>query len=296
MARILFLMMFPFMCFSQITPSEDIPVNNLLKEKENLDTKRKASYNLDEIKVRWKKAALENCPGVPCVVTPPAPSFTCGTSTITDVDNNIYNTVLIGTQCWTTTNLKVTKYNDGITSIPDETANAGWGTLGYGARTEYVGVAGVVTGYVSTYGYLYNWYAAAGIITSGGAAIKNICPVGWRVPSNSDWNKLAIFINTGADTTSVPAIHGSAISLKKNDALWLTTNGTDNYGFSALPGGLRKDNPNFNFTIRNIAYFWSTTELPLNPGLSFSRDTENDDFRKQGFQNFWGMSVRCLRD
>lgn len=60
MARILFLMMFPFVCFSQITPSEDIPVNNLLKEKENLDAKRKASYNLDEIKVRWKKAALEN--------------------------------------------------------------------------------------------------------------------------------------------------------------------------------------------------------------------------------------------
>ena len=69
MARILFLMMFPFVCFSQITPSEDIPVNNLLKEKENLDTKRKASYNLDEIKVRWKKSALENCPGVPCVTT-----------------------------------------------------------------------------------------------------------------------------------------------------------------------------------------------------------------------------------
>jgi hypothetical protein len=54
MARILFLMMFPFVCFSQITPREDIPVNNLLKEKENLDTKRKASYNLEEIKVRWK--------------------------------------------------------------------------------------------------------------------------------------------------------------------------------------------------------------------------------------------------
>lgn len=102
-------------------------------------------------------------------------------------------------------------YNDGITSIPDETANAGWGTLGYGARTEFVGV----TGYVSTYGYLYNGYAVAGIITPGGPSIKNICPVGWRVPSNSDWNKLAIFINTGADTTSVPAIHGSAISLKK---------------------------------------------------------------------------------
>ncbi|MFY8013180.1 MAG: fibronectin type III domain-containing protein [Saprospiraceae bacterium] len=82
MARILFLMMFPFVCFSQITPSEDIPVNNLLKEKENLDTKRKASYNLDEIKVRWKKAALENCPGVPCVTNtaPGAPTNVVATA------------------------------------------------------------------------------------------------------------------------------------------------------------------------------------------------------------------------
>jgi hypothetical protein len=28
---------------------------------------RKASFNLEEIKVRWKKAALENCTGTPCV-------------------------------------------------------------------------------------------------------------------------------------------------------------------------------------------------------------------------------------
>ena len=86
---------------------------------------RNTLFNLDEIKVRWKKAALENCPGVPCIVTPPPPpppSFTCGTSTITDIDNNIYSTVSIGAQCWTTTNLKVTKYNDGSV-IPDLTAS-----------------------------------------------------------------------------------------------------------------------------------------------------------------------------
>jgi hypothetical protein len=48
---------------------------------------RNATYNLEEIKVRWKKAALENCTGVPCV------PFNCGTSTISDIDGNSYNTV-----------------------------------------------------------------------------------------------------------------------------------------------------------------------------------------------------------
>jgi hypothetical protein len=65
-----------------------------------LDSKMKPGISndmrIEELKVRWKKAALENCPGIPCVTTPPAPSFTCGTSKVTDIDGNQYNTVLIG--------------------------------------------------------------------------------------------------------------------------------------------------------------------------------------------------------
>ena len=54
---------------SQVSNSKEIYIDKGIQ--------RNAFFNLDELKVRWKKAALENCTGIPCVV---APTFTCGTS------------------------------------------------------------------------------------------------------------------------------------------------------------------------------------------------------------------------
>ena len=257
---------------------------------------RNTLFNLDEIKVRWKKAALENCPGVPCVVSPPAPSFTCGTSTITDIDNNIYNTVLIGTQCWTKENLKVTKYNDG-TSIPLDNSGSStgsasgvtWSSKVTGAYTIYANELSTGTN-ATNYGYLYNWYAAVGIITNGGSPTKNICPTGWHVPTDAEWTTLTTYL--GGESVA-------GGKMKSTSSLWNApnTDATNSSSFSVLPGGSRSNNGSFS-DVRGSANFWSANEMVTNLNNawirtlynSFSNAFRGNDFKQSGF------SIRCLRD
>jgi uncharacterized protein (TIGR02145 family) len=280
--RILLLTMLPVICLAQVNPNGEKPSGELLsKEISPNEMKRNASFNVEEIKVRWKKAALENCTGVPCVA---APSFTCGTSTISDIDGNVYKTVLIGSQCFTKENLKVTKYNDG-TSIPDST-NSTWGTATTGARAEYVGVSG----YLGTYGYLYNWYAVNDS--------RKLCPAGWHVPTHVEWTELVTFLGGG---------NVAANKLISAGTTYWTSNpsGTNQSGFSALPGGLNYAGGSY--SIGGEACFWSSTAIPLSttyptpaawelyltPTVTASmigNRIQQDRFRANG------SSVRCLKD
>ena len=84
--RILLMSLLPLLSFAQSNSKVAMPKNTQSNDKGPVELKRNALYNLDEIKVRWKKAALENCPGVPCptfsvpgpcssiVATPTSPS------------------------------------------------------------------------------------------------------------------------------------------------------------------------------------------------------------------------------
>jgi uncharacterized protein (TIGR02145 family) len=267
-------------------------INNNEVEKAT-SSQRNASFNVEEIKVRWKKAALENCTGVPCVI------FTCGTSIITDIDNNTYNTVSIGSQCWTKENLKVTKYNDG-SLIPDST-NSTWGTATVGARTEFNPTDPDVppNGYVGTYGYLYNWYAVNDA--------RNLCPKGWHVPSDAEWttmiqtldpSQLVISVNDVLTYTG-PQSFSAGDKLKSNSNLWNTNTGTNDYNFSALPGGFRAgDGTSFN--IKSTSFFWSVTESDTFNAWYRFLDHSNGIIERynftMGYVKPMGFSVRCLKD
>ena len=104
-------------------------------------------------------------------------------SGMTDIDGNVYNSVIIGTQEWVSENLNVSKYNDG-TIIPQVTDPTAWSNLTTGEWCYYDNdpANGLI------YGKLYNYYAVAGIHDNDpNTPNKFLAPAGWHVPTDVDW-------------------------------------------------------------------------------------------------------------
>jgi uncharacterized protein (TIGR02145 family) len=298
MKKSIFLYIYLSICLSvnlngQSTNSQDVGKGECIQ--------RNATYNLEEIKVRWKKAALENCTGVPCV------PFNCGTSAISDIDGNSYPTVLIGTQCWTKQNLKVSKYNDGtMISLDASGGSAGNNTSGgpvtwpraTGAYTIYENQSSTGTN-ATNYGLLYNWYAAKGISTVGSTTYKNICPTGWHVPSDIEWTTLIKHIDPTASASGTVYLTQSTNAgdkMKSTSTLWNSISiGTDDYGFAALPGGYRLDSGIFG-NKELYAFFWSADENDINEARNRSLYFFSSGVHRVNYNKSYGGSIRCLRD
>lgn len=195
-------------------------------------------------------------------------------STVTDIDGNVYNTVLIGTQTWMAQNLHTTKYNDGSNIICAK-ADASWSALATGGYTWYSNDS---TTY-KDYGMLYNWPAVnTGIL----------CPTGWHVPSDVEWLTLATFLGG----TNV-----AGGKLKEVDtAHWLSPNAaaTDEYGFTALPGGLRAYMGPF-MDIGTSANFWTSSMISVDPA-NVILNTNNGQMTIGQIMSGMGHSVRCIKD
>jgi uncharacterized protein (TIGR02145 family) len=204
--------------------------------------------------------------------------------------------VQIGTQCWTKENLRVTKYSDG-TSIPLDNSGGTtgdgsgqtWRSRTIGARTIYEHSASNLT----TYGFLYNWYAAKGIATTGSTSYKNLCPAGWHVPSDGEWSILTTHL--GGENVAGGKMKSTGTTL------WTSPNtgATNESGFTGLPGGCRNNDGSF-YGIGNNAFFWTVTEISFDNYAWFRVLYINNGFVKRDFSsvNFKeiGFSVRCLRD
>ena len=200
-----------------------------------------------------------------------------------DAANKEYEAVLIGTQIWMAENLN---YNAS-------------GSVCHGNNSDNC----------NTYGRLYNW-ATAMVLSNCNSAFcsnqiqakhKGICPSGWHIPSDAEWDELSRYVDSQKGT-EILYDKSSPTAGEYLKAVWGwndSGNGTDDYGFFALGGGYGTNNGNSFGRFGELGAWWSTTE-GNDPGGAYFRDMHSgDDGLHRGYYNYCKselLSVRCVKD
>lgn len=198
-------------------------------------------------------------------------------STLNKVDSLVeLQSVMIGTQIWTSNNLDVSRYRNGdpirkaITPAEwQDAASKGEGAWSYYNNDPRNG---------ELYGKLYNWYAVNDS--------RGLAPKGYHIPSDSEWTILTDFLGG----------EGIAGLKMKSKSGWSNGgNGDNSSGFNGLPGGNCNNNGYF-FDMSVDAYFWSSSEYVANNAWNRVLGYDNALVGKYSRDEKYGMSVRCLRD
>jgi uncharacterized protein (TIGR02145 family) len=191
--------------------------------------------------------------------------------TVTDIDGNIYKTVMIGNQEWMAENLRVTRYRNG-TPIPGLVDIREWSGAQIGLSSDYAFIPD------DKYGRLYNWWAVE--------ERKNhlLAPKGWHIPSAEEWQTL---INSVGGNRLKDSLHWPEMEGFKGEVS----------GFNALPSGYRSYGGTF-LDKGDRAYFWTSSNEKDHPfsktAIIISRFTNYPDSFGMGITN--GYSVRCIKD
>jgi uncharacterized protein (TIGR02145 family) len=214
--------------------------------------------------------------------------------TVTDErDGKVYKTVKIGEQIWMAENLN---FDPGQGGSGDAKYEWSWC---YDNEPRNCDVAG----------RLYTWAAAidsvklandvdnpqdCGYGTECGftGSVQGICLNGWHLPSEDEWWSLVVAVD--ADITEFSNTNAAGKALKSQSGWRSRGNGTDAFGFSALPAGIRYYNGTFKHE-GDYAHFWSSSGNTSYAYYMYLRyDCKfagmNDNFK------YYAKSVRCLKD
>lgn len=212
------------------------------------------------------------------------------TTPVTDIEGNIYKTILIGNQVWMAENLRTTKLNDGI-DITNTVDAAAWVANNTSLATGFCWYNNNVAN-KDTYGALYNWFT----VNTG-----KLCPAGWHVPTYAEYAALEIYLGVPADSINSWGWRGKgAGTVLKNTTGWTTGNGNNTTGFSALPAGYRAWlNGEFRGS-GTLTYFWTGTDNSMNhePNTAWYRRLDGTDSRiyNATTERGSGKSVRCMKN
>ena len=199
---------------------------------------------------------------------------------VTDIEGNSYKTVQIGTQVWMAENLKTSKYNDG-TIIPNITDSTQWSNLTTSAWSYFKNDAANN----AKYGKLYNWYAISLTTNSN----KNVCPIGWHVPTNAEWTTLRDYLGgeivAGGKMKEVGTINWNSPN----------QNTTNLSLFTALPGGYRWIDGNYD-GLGKSGNWWSSSEYDEFQAWGIPLFNSNNTFYLGEGNKKAGCSIRCLKN
>ena len=204
-------------------------------------------------------------------------------------DGNVYRTVKIGDQVWMAENLN---YADS-----SKTPSLLKRSRCYKNVAKNCDVAG----------RLYTWAAAVDSVKTGcgyrstcdlasanstgsstGSAtlVQGICPTGWHLPSQTEW--MALFTAVGGQSTAGKVL--------KSQSGWNNNgNGTDAFGFSALPAGHRLSDGYF-YDVGDRTYFWSSSEVNSSDAYIMLLYHNLKDAYLYNYDKNHVFSVRCVKD
>ena len=212
------------------------------------------------------------------------PEISYGTMTDSR-DMKVYKTVKIGDQTWMAENLN---YADSVTT------------------TSLKGKSGCyknVAKNCEVAGRLYTWAAAIDSVKLANEAdnpqkcgygktctlpakVQGVCPPDWHLPTNAEWETL--FTAVGSELTAGRVL--------KSQTGWNRRgNGSDTFGFSALPAGYRYYDGSYD-SEGYRAYFWSSTEDGSNYAYYLYLDFSNGYVYLCSNNKYFWVSVRCVKD
>ncbi len=202
--------------------------------------------------------------------------FSCGADTVSDIDNNIYNTVKIGEQCWLKENLKVAKNQAGDTIT----------------RYCYDNDPGIC----EADGGLYDWNTAMNNSTAEGA--QGICPNEWHVPKDSEWHILESGLATQSCAAYAIDEAGTGLGCEPAGAKLIVGGSSGFEGFFAGYGSHSTASEAF-YVRGDRTTFWSSTgsrETKDSTAWSFELSSGSSKTSRSEQAILLDFSVRCLKD
>jgi len=198
--------------------------------------------------------------------------------TVVDIDGNVYQTVRIGTQIWMVENLNVTHYSNGekILNISPDTLHWSIDTTAHYFNYNNDSAISI------DYGRLYNWYTVNDN--------RKICPVGWHIPSDSEWTILINYL--GGENEA-----GGKMK-EKGTLHWISPNiaATNSSKFTAIPCGAYFENK-FDGA-GGVCMWWTSTELTYGSSDAWCRYIiySEASIHSEHFEKSRGFSVRCVKN